>query len=650
MKGWKYPAVAAAVLAAFFPVAAGWGILQWDTADQDFPYRYFLAEARASGAAPTWNPYLGGGFPVHADPQSGFWYMPVRAMGAVFGRYSYGVLHFEFLLTLIVGGWGMAGLCRRRGLSAQAAFVAGAVYAACGFFVSNAQHFVYMIAGACLPWLWAGALDLLERPGPGAALRLGLWGALFVTGAYPAFVIVSAYMFAAYLWVERRRVRPGWWLAAVSVTFLLSAGYLHSVMEARPYFSRGAAVGLKAAWFNPLPPAGWLTFLAPFAADAKADSFGTDRAMMNAYFGLGMLSAWATAAWNWRRLNTWERLGLVFGLAALFAAAGSHTPVREWLYRFLPGFDYFRHSGLLRYFFLLFAIPTAAAYLNPRRDAWFALGVSTAFLAVGAVFWNFEMAGGWKAWVRSDDFWGRMTIQAALQLLFAVALRRFRWAAVGDVAASALLLQFMTVLDSAPRAEVQARLDAMPSGLPCPNPGIPVGEKPPHLGPLWRNINVYYKQPYYDVYGAFKLNDYERFKQAEYFASAVKRPWAFVAVGNGCDSLRPLNAVCADFPVPVARAHWSCIRFGVNEFEFRVNAEDSVLFVVNQTHYPGWEVRVDEFPTILRTVDEGRMAVFASGGEHRLTFCYRPKIALFLNEVLPWLWILAVIAAAGIRR
>ncbi len=648
--GGGYAAVAAAVLTAFFPVAAGWGILQWDTADQDYPYRYFLAEARAAGQAPLWNPYLGGGFPVHADPQSEFWYMPVRALGVLFGRYTYPLLHFEFLLTLVVAGWGMTALCRRRGLSLRTAFVAGAVYATCGFFVSNAQHFVYMIAGACLPWLWVCVWDMLERPGTGSALRLGLWGALFVTGAYPAFVIVSVYMFAAYLWVERRKVRLAWWGAAFVVALVLSAGYLYSVMEARPYFSRGGAVGLAAACFNPLPPAGWLTFVAPFAADAQSDAFGSDRSMTNAYFGLGLLSAWATAAWHWRRLETWERFGLVFGLAALLAAAGNHTPVREALYRFLPGFDLFRHPGLLRIFFLVFAIPTAAAYLRPRRDAKFALVVSTAFLLFGAYHWNFEIGGDWKAWVRSDDFWGRMTLQAAVQWVLALALLRTRWAAAADVAVSALLLQFMTVLDVAPLAEVQARLNNMPAGFPCPDSNVPIGEKPPHLGPLWRNINVYYKQPYFDLYGAFKLNDYERFKKTQYFSSAKMRPWAFVAHGSGCDSLRPVFAVCADFDVPAARADWRCTRFAPTQFRFRVSAEDTVLFVVNQTRYPGWEVEIDGWPAVLRTVDEGRMAVFVPDGEHGVEFFYRPVVASTLDFVQPLLWFWAVVAVLWIRR
>jgi hypothetical protein len=638
-----YAWVALAVWAAYAPVILGWGILQWDTADQDFPYRYFLAESRAFGTVPFWNPYLGGGFPVHADPQSEFWYPPVRLLGALFGGYGYPLLHAEFVLTLTAAGWGMATLGLRRGLSPAAAGVAGATYAACGFFVSNAQHFVYMIAGACLPWLWVGTLDMLERPGIRSALTLGLWGALFVTGAYPAFVVVAAYMMGIYLLLEWRRVRAGVWIWAGVVAVVLSAGYVFSVWEARPYFSRGGAVSLQSAWVNPFPPAGALSFLSPFVADVQADEWGTDRSMINAYMGLAMLGAWFTAVWQWRRLRRWERFGVVFGLTALAAAAGRHTPLREWLYHTLPGFDLFRHPALMRVFFLLFAIPTAAAFLRPRRHAVFALAVCVPFLTVGAGMWNFDFSGAWKAWVRSDDLWGRMTLMAAAQLICAVALFKTRAAAVADVVGAVLLLQFSTVLDAAPRAEVQARLDAMPRGFACPDPHTPIGQKPPHLGPLWRNINVYYKQPYFDIYGAFKLNDYEKFKRTAYFDSALKRGWAFTAEGAGCDGQRPLYAVCADFAVPLAPAQWKCTDFTPTRFSFEIRAQDTVLFVVNQTRYPGWTAEVDGKFAPLLSVDEGRMAVRVPGGERRLTLRFDPGRLAVYERAYPYLWLAAVL-------
>jgi len=95
------------------------------------------------------------------------------------------------------------------------------------------------------------------------------------------------------------------------------------------------------------------------------------------------------------------------------------------------------------------------------------------------------------------------------------------------------------------------------------------------------------------------------------------------------DRLR--DTVALDEPSPVslragAASHaWVSIAdYGDTTVAIDVSASDSVLLVVSDTYYPGWQASVDGRPTHLYRADALFRAVVVPGGTHRVEFRYTP--------------------------
>ena len=100
----------AIVIVALFPLVSGTNTMKWDATDLYLPWKYYVTECFANGELPLWNPFINSGFPQMADP--GSWYPVSWILAWLGGGYSLNVLHWEYIIHLFIGGFGMYSLLR----------------------------------------------------------------------------------------------------------------------------------------------------------------------------------------------------------------------------------------------------------------------------------------------------------------------------------------------------------------------------------------------------------------------------------------------------------------------------------------------------------------------------------------------------------
>jgi hypothetical protein len=128
-----------------------------------------------SGSWPVWDAYRSFGQPLLADPSAEILYPPTW-LNLLMPSWAY----YTLFATghLVLAGIGMSVLARRLGLSAGAAFVAGAVWIASGPLFSLVPLYHHLAGAAWVPWVVWAAMGVVARPGPRRAAGLAL-----VTGA-----------------------------------------------------------------------------------------------------------------------------------------------------------------------------------------------------------------------------------------------------------------------------------------------------------------------------------------------------------------------------------------------------------------------------------------------------------------------------------
>ena len=141
----------------YAPLLAGRILYNRDLSRWVYPVRWFLRDCLRRGEAPWWNPDIGLGFPVLADPLSSVFYPPnlLHALGPLPQT-----VMLVMLLHLLAGAAGVALLGRAFGMRREAAGVAGVAWALSGFVAS----------------LWTNGLRLPRGPGsPGRGWPSSTW-------------------------------------------------------------------------------------------------------------------------------------------------------------------------------------------------------------------------------------------------------------------------------------------------------------------------------------------------------------------------------------------------------------------------------------------------------------------------------------------
>lgn len=641
--------------------------LKWDMMDQYFPFRYFIGEAVSNGIVPWWNPYLSLGYPVHADPQSGFWYPITWLLGL--NGYSLYDLHIEFTLHLIFSGFGFYKLLRIQQIEKSNALLLALCYQASGFFTGNAQHLTYIIGASYLPWILYCFQQLLNSLKIKYAMALALLLSLLLMGGYPALFIIVNYILLFYFlyWLLQNKYwqQPKQLLPIIKLFFfcgiifmLMIAGYMLSFIEAKPLFTRGEGVTPEKAMYMSFSPKALISLLFPFATVIKPAAFGSDISMINIYSGLLALLFFPLGIMaKWKEKIFW----LATGTICLLASFGEYAPVRLWLYHYVPLMNSFRFPSVFRIFFIISLLLIAAQglqfFLNDTKKQLphfktiailllliISVSAGMALYKSGSVslfrFWNFE---SFQNYIDTSSFYSGILIQAIIQLMLLVVIivvllsekiKHKKSLLLVTVIADLFLATQLNINGSAvcekKVSDYQRTLNTMPKQFP--NWGnTPVAILKSFDGafyPSWSNNAVFFKAISEQNYNPFQLKSFEKYEFSADRYVTLNKPLFYL---KNEKNLPP-----------------DIIKMQPNVFEAKVNINTADTLCLLQAYYPNWTATVNNKPVAIIEKANGLMAVAVNENTKQVVFQYKPEkfsYLLWLQFLLQGAMVLFLIAS-----
>jgi len=314
-----------------------------------YPRLAALGRALGEGAWPLWEPGLGFGQPLAADPSVQVFY-PVTWLALAL---PWGTAYTGFVLVhLVVAGLGVARLAERLGAGRAGSWTAALAFVLSGP-VQSALNLWHHFAGtAWMPWVLLAADSSARRPSLAAALALATALALQILAGSAdlcAMTLVLALALVAARFVRLRRRRASVWPAlgsgalALALAAALSCALWWPAAELVLRSSRRALpADVRTAWS--VPPSGLARLVAPL--DPVRVPFEPLRwtrlydrpahpLFFSLYLGLPMLGLSSLA------LAGRPRRARALGLAgvAVFAAAfgmGPHGPLYGPLAELVP--------------------------------------------------------------------------------------------------------------------------------------------------------------------------------------------------------------------------------------------------------------------------------------------------------------------------
>lgn len=598
---------------AYWDIATFQDSLKWDMMDCYYPWRFFVGESIQNNVFPLWNPYQHMGYPIHADMRSVFY--PEAFIVGLLGGYNLPVLHFLFVFYITAASTGLYRLAGAFVKNEYAKITVACAYVMCGFFVGHGQEMFGIIAATWIPWVLYYFLRFQKGLEWSNLWKLCFFLFLQLTGGYQALSLILFYLLITLFTVgfyRNYRDKGGRSLlnilarnAALSGIILLSLTVLLvTYVQVSPNVDRLTGLSLQDAYIGLLTPQALLSILAPFSVAGDANFLGTNISMANVYVGILVLG-FAVSGLFMRK--HWTALVLtVFGLICLFASLGPHTPLREFMYNYVPGMNLFRMSSFFSYFsqlsFLILGaialeklLNDPASMLKKLLPAFGLVLVSLVAIAISSwidrpqeasqVFSNLDE-------LSSFSYHQRLIFHSVLQVAFVLAflavifmLRRRSVAMAISILAFVVLEMFTavqlnfdaTVGGGFVPSNIQSKLNRQPDGFPIPPLTVPISaniEFKPELSPLFHNTNIYSKTISEDGFNSFRLDRFEIFKRdhQQAYREMLKSPLVFSTS---------------------QKTDIDLLGFDPTRTECSVEAEDSCVLVLQQVFFPGWKVEVD---------------------------------------------------------
>jgi hypothetical protein len=663
-------------------------LMKWDMVDDTFPKRFYISECLSNGYLPLWCPYQNMGLPIHADPSSYTWY-PVTWIISLLHGYDFYAINFEFLFHIFFAGLGMYTLAHQLKLSKGVGVFMALSYSFSGYSVGNAEHAMFIIAAAWLPFVLSSFLEMLETQNNRAAIKTGFFLYLVFTGGYITFTIVLVYVFIAILTYQfALRIIAGrkGELAPFAVrtilmagsVFLLSLVFLVSIYRVMPYFTRSSALTLDLIMQNPFTLKSFISFLFPYAVTAEYNYWNTDVSMSNGYFGiLGLLllifSVFVKR--NLKQLGFWA-----FGILFLAVSVGPELPVREWMYHYLPLMNVSRLPGSFRVLAIIgfvvvsgFTLQEVITYFNTYKKK--LLLFSMGFMSIILLFTIYSSIGsGEGLFVKAFHNWVNVTwpssmtisenifVQGCIQLvivggfILAIYYSRsvvfFIYLIIGlqatDSILSAQLNLSATGIYPAKLSEAEYALKQQPEGFPFTNSKmmIDISDNRPgiKIPGLWANLNFFSKETPYNGYTSFYLNPYYNFSHAPYLSAALSNKLVFLS--SKMESLQKVNSADLNDHLNLYFDDETLAELSTNQF---VSAPGDTVFItaftpnkitvraitggeqlitLMQNNFTGWKILINDKPVNLYSSNYTCITAVLPPGDNKVEFIYRPVAVL----------------------
>jgi len=331
-----------------------------DLSSQFVPWREFGFGQLRNGNLALWNPYLFSGMPYLGGFQSALLYPPnllhlVLPVGQA--------VNILIALHVLMGGLFMYFWAARRGLHRVAATLSGTLLMFCGaqFLHIYAGHLPNLYTMAWAPLLFL-ALDALFETGHSKWSLLGMAAlALQILAGHPQYVFYTSVAAGIYwcfriIRTQRRLVATAGFVAIFVGGAAIAAAQLLTGLDASSGSVRSKGVPYEFAAMFSFPPENLLTLAVPnfFGNMISSPYWGRCYLWeMSLFIGVtGLVLALYGAARGARRLRLYA---LPMAMIMLILAIGSHTPLFELLYHYVPGFGKFRGSSKFIFQASLFA-------------------------------------------------------------------------------------------------------------------------------------------------------------------------------------------------------------------------------------------------------------------------------------------------------
>lgn len=671
------------LIAALWPLVFGQAVMKWDAMDLYLPWKYFITDTLSHNQLPLWNPFINAGFSQMGDP--GTWYPVSWGVGLLFGGYSIGALHFEYLLHLYLGGLGFYFLLKHFGFS-RAVIVACAIgYMLSGLMIGNAQHIGWVVSAAWLPWIVMYYLKLQLEPKFRTAIQLALVLFFLLSGGYPGMFIVTVYVlfgfFIANSWKQIRAknyatYRKQWLYFGISTIgfLMMSAVVLIAAFDMAPLISRGTGLNDRTDIWNTLSgsltPQALTSYIYPLATAKNDQAFwGADFSMTNCYFGVLLLLTIVATIF---RKDAQKNARIYFGVGVLFIliSLGQALPVRMWT-TYLPFMDLFRFPSLFRLFALFFMLISAGFSLqhilsSEKRKKEFvyvllssivALGIVNLVLLFGVEKYKFGqiLTIGWFHFMDQANINELVFLQGGILiglLSMLLLIRKFNllnWnkAILLIVALEAISFTWMnryaTVLYDRSLSEASGGMENLPDGYPTPSAWTPLSASNDadlnlEFVQLWKNLSIYVKQPTHDGISPYAYTNMANAVENGEFDRMVQYPVIFFA-----ENIAPNNYIdTTSIDTLSAQKLW-IETFGPNEIKVNIELPEASNFVYLQNYYPSWQAKVDGKVVPIRRVSETFMSVEVPKGKSQIEFNFEPTNVIRASFVSIAVWAGAIL-------
>jgi hypothetical protein len=388
-----YILVLLAVCIVFFhKVIFGIGNFWEDLVYQEFPHRLFARDSLLQLSFPFWNPYTFGGMPFFAATHTGVLY-PLNLILSLlpFGRGLFWyTLEMSIVLHMFIAGVTMFFFCRYCSRSRLSSLFASTGYMLCGFFVVHIIHSLMVYILAWLPLImllmYRGTKEDRRRDFIFAGLILGVT----VFAGHPQitfyeFLFLGA--FAVYLLssLSGHRRLHGMLLLAM---FVVAGGLAMVLLLPGAELSKESA---RVAWTYQMASEGSMsfrqlsTFIIPklFGGTNAPNPWREELSFwLNDSFHSGYWTFWETTFYtgiailvlgmvqfiNIRR-SRFTLFCAIWFLLSLGIALGSHFPLYQLLFNYVPGFGTFRVPSRILFSWNLLLPLLAAWTIDEMKSA-----------------------------------------------------------------------------------------------------------------------------------------------------------------------------------------------------------------------------------------------------------------------------------------
>ncbi len=671
-------------LLLFFAIIAYWQIafltnsIQWDMLDCHLPWRYFVSETIQNGEFPLWNPYQQLGYPIHADLRT-IW-NPVVLLVGLFGIYTNYTLHFFLILYLFLAGSGMYRLMMHFNSNKEIALIIGIVYMLSGFFISHAQEISSFAGAAFIPFIILYYLKFFNRFKYIEIIKVSVLLFLMISTAYPAFTIILAYLlitiflfcFIAIVVRKKYKLLKRTIIAhsmMIIIMGLLSSVFIVTLLQVNPYVSRIGGLTAEKSMLGAFTPQSIISFLLPFASVKNAELFKTDITMTNAYFGVIIFILFVSSLF--KRKTLFEYLLLGFGIITLFASFGEYTPVREFLYNYLPLLDKFRFPSFFTLFtIIIFLILTgnflAKTYKNEKYyyKPILYIAFSTLLILIYAIvyskinfsfndftFFNKELTF-WEM-LKKSTYYEHIFIQGIIQFIVVAVFIYFliKNRSIKKVLVYLILVEmiiavqfnmYYTGISEAKPKNIHSYIDNCPKGFYIPENNL-ISEntdKESSFWPLWRNTSIFTKKVSFDSFNSFFLKGYETLLDSfpELKNAMLKNELLYLS-----DRILPYSSInktsIRNNDIYVHDTVYNkthkleletnrvdkieIIKFSSTGVIANTNTKETQIITFLQSNYYGWEVFIDDNPVPYFTSNFLVLSTILPKGKHKIEYRYK---------------------------